>query len=195
MKRATLVSGAALLACALGACGTTPPSRFYALEPLPEAAHPGADTGGLSVNVGPVIIAEGLDRAQMVTRLGPNQLDLHEYERWSEPLDENILRVLAENLSVVLGTQRIGTIPDSETHESSWLVTVNVLTFEVGTDGNATLAARWRLYRPGEDAPSATHKSVLVAPLPSKDGAGIAAAMSSNLAALARDIAKALQGG
>src|SRR5262245_967225 len=192
MQRATIVS---LLACALGACGTTPPSRFYALEPMPEAAHPGADAGALSVNVGPVVVAEGLDRAEMVTRLGPNQLDLREYERWAEPLDENILRVLAENLSVVLGSQRIGTIPDSETHEASWLVTVNVLAFEAGTDGKATLAARWRLYKPGETAPSTTRKSVLVAPLPSQDGAGIAAAMSSNLAALARDIAAALQGG
>jgi uncharacterized lipoprotein YmbA len=192
MQRATIVS---LLACALGACGTTPPSRFYALEPMPEAAQPGADTGALSVNVGPVVVAEGLDRAQMVTRLGPNQLDLREYERWAEPLDENILRVLAENLSVVLKSQRIGTIPDSETHESSWLVTVNVLTFEAGTDGQATLAARWRLYKPGELAPSTTRKSVLVAPMPSRDGAGLAAAMSSNLAALARDIAAALQGG
>ncbi len=114
-----LGTGVGILVCvlSLGGCGTTRPSRFYALEPLPEAAQSVADTGGPSVNVGPVVISEGLDRPQMITRLGANELAIHEYDRWSEPLAGNVARVLTEDLSVLLGSQSIGTVPDSETHE------------------------------------------------------------------------------
>ena len=196
MNRPTLVTRSALLACGLllAACGTTPPARFYSLEPLPAAAGAATDAGGLPVNVGPVIMSQGLDRPQMLTRLGPNELALHDYERWAEPLAENIARVLTEDLSVVLGSQRVGNVPDSPTPEPSLRVTLQLLTFEAGADGNATLVARWRIYKPAEALPFATRRSEFVTPLATRDGAGIAAAMSANLASLAHDIAAALPG-
>lgn len=197
MHRATFGTGSLLLAggLLLAGCGTTPPSRFYSLEPVPGALRPATDAGGPSVNVGPVVISQGLDCAQMITRLGPNEVAVNEYERWLEPLADNIARVLSEDLSVLLGSQRIGMVPDAQTHEKSWTVSIQVLIFEAGADGNATLVARWRIYKPGEAVPSTTRKSALVAPMASRDGAGIASAMSANVAALAQDIAAALQGG
>ena len=39
-----------------------------------------------------------LDRPQIARRLGPNQLDYAEYDRWAGPLDEMIRRVLAVDL-------------------------------------------------------------------------------------------------
>ena len=60
------VLAAALLGCApIG--GTTPPSRFYLLTSL-EAPPP--RTNGPGLGVGPVRIAEYLDRPQIVTRRG-----------------------------------------------------------------------------------------------------------------------------
>src|SRR5262245_41765004 len=134
---------------ALGACGSTPPSRFYTLEAVAAADAPAKDAGGIAVDVGPVMLARGLDRAQVVPRIGPNEVELHDYSRWAEPLEDNVTRVLAENLSVALGTQRVGTIPGSETREPSWRVTVDVLRFESGADGKSLLVARWRLFKPG----------------------------------------------
>jgi hypothetical protein len=181
-----------LLALLPTGCGTTPPSRFYALEALPEAARPAADAGGLAIDIGPIVLSDGLDRPQMITRLGPHELALHDYSRWAEPLGDNIARVLAENLAVLAHTERVGIAPEAETHEPSWRVTAQLLRCEGAVDGSSLLVVRWRLYGPGESTPSTTRKSSFSTPLPTPDAAGIAAALSADLADLAREIAKAL---
>ena len=178
-------------ALALSACGSTPPSRFYTLEAVPAALKPAADAGGLAIDVGPVVLAEGLDRAQMVTRVGPNEVELHEYSRWAEHLEDNVARVLAEDLAVALGTERVGLLPGFETREESWRVSVNVLRLESGEDGQSLLVARWRLFKPGASAPALTRKSAFATPLATTDAAGMAAALSADLDALAREIAAA----
>jgi uncharacterized lipoprotein YmbA len=196
MQRSTLLALALAAGLpALCACGSTPPSRFYTLEAVPAADAPATEAGTIAVDVGPVEIAAGLDRAQMVTRIGPHEVELHDYSRWAEPLDDNVTRVLAEDLAVALGTQRIGTVPGTETREPSWRVTVSVLRFESGADGKSLLVARWRLFKPGAGEPSLTRKSVYSTPLPSPDASGIAAALSADLDALAREIAAALKQG
>ena len=192
MQRPALVLlSLAASALALTACGTTPPSRFYTLVAVPAALKPAADAGGVAVDVGPVVLAEGLDRAQMVTRVGPYEVELHEFSRWAEPLEDNVARVLAEDLAVALGTQRIGVLPGSETREESWRVSVNVLRLEASADGQSLLVARWRLFKPGASAPALTRKSAFSTPLPSHDAAGMAAALSTDVDALAREIAAA----
>ena len=44
-------------------------------------------------------------------RVAQNRFDLSENDRWAEPLDENLTRVLAKNLSVLLRTDRIVVYP------------------------------------------------------------------------------------
>ena len=193
MQRSALVMlTLAASSLALSACGSTPPSRFYTLEAVPAALEPAADAGRLAVDVGPVVLAEGLDRSQMVTRVGPNEVELHEYSRWAEHLEDNVARVLAEDLSVALGTQRVGTLPGAETREESWHVSVLVLRLESGTDGQSLLVARWRLFKPGVSTPALTRKSAFSTTLPARDAGGMAAALSADLDALAREIAAAL---
>ena len=192
MQRPALVFvSLAASALALFACGTTPPSRFYTLEAVPAALQPANDAGGLAVDVGPIELANGLDRAQMVTRVGPYEVELHEFSRWAEHLEDNVARVLAEDLSVALGTQRVGVLPGSETREESWRVSVNVLRLESGPDGKSLLVARWRLFKPGASAPALTHKSVFSTTLATHDASGMAAALSTDLDALAKEIAAA----
>jgi len=190
--RLALVAAALL---ALGACGSTPPARFYSLEAVPAALAPASDAGALAVDVGPVVLSKGLDRAQMVTRLGPNEVALHDYSRWADPLEDNVARVLAEDLSVALGSQRVGLVPGIETREDSWRVTVQVLRFEAGADGRSLLVARWRLFKPGALTPHVTRKSASSTALPTDDAAGIASALSTDLDALAREIAAELLAG
>jgi uncharacterized protein len=208
---ATAAPLAPLLALALLAaagCGSTPSARFYVLEALPaaaqapatgaEAARAAATAGSqaaLVVDVGPVILAQGLDRPQMLTRRGPHEVALRDYERWAEPLDGNIARVLAENLAVLTGSESIGQVPDAETQQDGCRVTLHVLRCEAGADGQSLLVVRWRLFAPGAHEPSLTRRSVFAAPLPTPDAAGMAAALSGSLADLAREIAAALPAG
>jgi len=189
MQRPLCLSLAAAALSMLCACGSTPPARFYSLEAVPESLAPAADAGGLAVDVGPIMLSNGLDRPQMVTRLGPNEVALHDYSRWAERLEDNVARVLSEDLSVALDSQRVGTVPGFETREDSWRVTVQLLRFEAGADGRSLLVARWRLFKPGAMTPHVTRKSTSSTALPTDDASGIAAALSTDLDALAREIA------
>ncbi len=177
--------GACLCACvlALVGCGTTPPSRFYSLEPLPEAVRSAGDTGGLSVNVGPVMIPEGLDRPQMITRLGPNELSIHDYDRWSEAAGgEHRPGAHRGSLGAARAARRSAPCRTPRRASRAGASPSNCCVSRPARTSNATLVARWRLCRPGEDVPFTTRKSALVAPLPAHDGAAIAAAMSANVA-------------
>jgi uncharacterized lipoprotein YmbA len=103
-------------ACALGlfvvilsGCASSPPSKFYQLGALNgqavetrNASHQGSEV----VSVGPLRIPDYLDRPQIVTRSGNNELKLAEFDRWAGSIENDIIRVLAEDISAQLPADR-----------------------------------------------------------------------------------------
>jgi uncharacterized protein len=68
----------------LTGCASTPPSRFYTLSAMPKVLPvnlPADLPGDFSLGVGPVNIPQYLDREQIVTRVGENELVLAEFDR------------------------------------------------------------------------------------------------------------------
>lgn len=189
MRRATRVV-LLLLAAALPGCRATPERvRWFLLEPQGEAAAPAVDAP--AVNVGPVVLAAGLDRPQIVRRLGDNEVGFEDDARWGEPLASGIARVLAEDLARVLGTERVGLVPELESPEEGWRVVLHVLRFEVHDD-EAVAEVRWRLVPAGERTPEVTRRLIATSPI---RGAGLESAvlsLSLCLQAVADDIAEAL---
>ena len=101
------VPACALLILCTAGCANSPPSDFFILTPVAGGAASAAAAPGiepLSLGVGPVKIPEYLNRAQIVTRPGPNRLDVNEFNRWGGSLAPNISSVIAQNLAVLLGT-------------------------------------------------------------------------------------------
>src|SRR5512145_1644163 len=89
--------GAPLL---LGGCASQP-SRFYLLSAMPDniTASPAmSNQQAPTIGVGPITLPRYVDRPQIVTRTGPYEIKLAEFDRWAEGLDANFSRVLAENL-------------------------------------------------------------------------------------------------
>ena len=102
MKSRMLLS-CALLSVVLSAillpgCGSTRPTEFYLLTPLPAAVEAEKD---LTIGVGPLTLVDYLDRPQIVTREKANKVLLNEFHQWAEPLKDNLLRILAMNLSAL----------------------------------------------------------------------------------------------
>ena len=75
--------------------------------------------------------------------VGRNRFDLSENDRWAEPLDENLTHVLAQNLSVLLGSDRIIAYPWPIDQKPHYRVEIQVLRFESNSAGEAQLTARW----------------------------------------------------
>ena len=130
----------------LGACADTP-SRFYLLNTLTasETVLATAAARGPVIGVGPVTVPKYLDRPQIVTRVGRNQLALGEFDRWAEPLQDNIFRVLAQNLMRLIPTDQILLHPWPRSATLDYQVSVEVLQFDGWFGGESTLLARWSI--------------------------------------------------
>jgi uncharacterized lipoprotein YmbA len=140
--------GGALAALALlmllGGCASTP-SSFYTLTPIPQAAAGTGNItdGGIAVGLGPVVFPQFLDRPQIVTRDGTNQLAVDEFHRWGGTVHDDFLRVWGENLAYLLGTSRIALFPSESRMSLDFRVPAEVVAFEGSATGDAVLKVRW----------------------------------------------------
>ncbi|MDH3240373.1 MAG: PqiC family protein [Alphaproteobacteria bacterium] len=184
-------------ALALGACAAqTQPSRFYVLEPLgTDARMAGPDpAAGPRLAIGPVKLPKHLGRTQMVVHRSGNRIDLLEFDRWGEELDENMTRVLTENLSLLVPTDRIAGYPWDRNIPIDYQVTVDVARLAVQTDRRVALIARWRIFDYRKRTLLVSGKSVASETAPGQGSDGVAAALSTGLAKVSRDIAAAVRG-
>ncbi len=131
--------------------GSTPPAQFYLLEPISEGA---SSASGIStkpmIALGPVRIPRYIDRPQIVTASGKNAYQLNEFNRWAESLDDNISRVLAQNLSRLAPVDVVLANASNRARQAQLRVSVNILEFHVNPQGQAGLNAQWQIFH-GED--------------------------------------------
>ena len=190
MRRlAAIAAGCALAALATGC--STPASHFYTLSHVaPPAAAPVASE--LSVVVGPVSIPASVDMPQMVVNTGPNEVSLDEFNRWASPLQNNIARVVAEDLVALLGTPYVSLFQASLNAPADYRVAIEVQTFESTLGVAATLNAAWIVRRTRDGKTQAGRTSVRE-PVPEKTYDALAAAHSRAIARMSQDIAEALR--
>ena len=177
----------------LSGCIRSMPPKFYLLHPMQEAAAGKQSAQSLSIGVGPVHMPEYLDRPQIVTRVSPGEVRLAEFERWAEPLKGNFSRVLGENLSQLLATDRIAIFPWTGTPHIDYRVIVEVTRFD-GAPGTAVqLDSRWSLIQEKDQKTLTEKKSAITIPADGQDFNGLVAAQSNAVANLSREIAAAIK--
>jgi uncharacterized lipoprotein YmbA len=187
------MSHALLAVVALVAWGcTTPASRFYTLSAAPSPV-PAATASEISVAVGPVVVPVAVDRPQIVVTVNGNQVRLDEFNRWASPLANNIARVVAENLTAMLGTPRVTLwLQTVSTASLDYRTAIEVQRFDSAPGEAATLDAVWVVSR-NEDGRSRTGRTTAREAMPDKSYDALAAAHSRAVARLSRDIADAVQ--
>ena len=132
------LAGLGMLLC-LAACGSSPPNQYYRLMPH---ADPTTARQQPSLGVGPIKIPDYLRRSGIVYSGGGNQLIITELQRWAEPLDEGIKRVLAINLARQLQTDNLRLFPWQLDDMPDY--TVEVVVLELDTRANqAVLVTDW----------------------------------------------------
>ena len=177
----------------LGACAGTP-SHFYVLNTLSasETMPATAAAQGPVIGVGPITLPKYLDRPQIVTRVGRNQLALGEFDRWAEPLQDNVARVLAEHLARLVPTDQILLHPWPRSATLDYQVSVEVLQFDGWLGGESTLLARWSILD-GAEHELFNRMVHLHAPTGGQDYDAMVVAMNQMLETLSRDIATGIQ--
>ena len=182
-----------LVLLVLGGCGSTPPTRFYVLPTLTDAPPPTSKgKRDLTIGVGPVTLPPYLDRPQIVTRASRAKLDLAEFDQWAASLQDSVARVLAENLSLLIPTDRVVLHPWPRTTAIDYQVIVEVTQFDRTLGGEVVLVARWSITAANEQE-LMMRKARLSAPAGGQDYEATVTAMSRALEALSRDIAATIQ--
>ena len=182
---------AALLAVALlSGCGTSPNATFYTLGAI-EAPAPGEAKAAYTVAIGAVTVPEMLERPQIVTRSGANQVTINEFERWAGPLKSEIARTIAENLTKLLGGASVFTYPQSASVNADYRVLVDVQRFDSTPGEAATIEVLWQV-RPAKGEPK-NGRSVAREAVQGKDYDALVAAHNRALATVSSEIAAAIR--
>ncbi len=177
-----------LFACLLAA-GCAGGKAFYMLTP----DGPAPSGGGRGIGVGPVSLAEYIDRPNLVIQESENSLSVADDHRWAGDLSNAVARVTASNLGRRLNTGNVRVYPWLRDDEINQQVTVDIRQLHGGSDGYAVIEAAYRVYSlPGRNL-KASRTFTDREPL-EKDGyQPLVAAQSRLLAKLADSIAASMR--
>jgi len=182
----------AALLLGLSACGSSPAVRFYTLTSLQEEksspAIEMAERQGI-IAVGPVEIADYLDRPQIVRRDGATSVTLLEVDRWAGSLQADVARVLLDNLAVLLGPGGYVVLPWETTPLPDGRIQVSVTRFEGTDQDTVVLDALWTLNGKEKGDILAAGNTVIVETAGGGGAGGMVEAMNRALAELSRRIA------
>jgi uncharacterized protein len=189
MCRLVSIAAVFALAALAGSCSSSPPSHFYTLT---ATTTPATTSSNLSVAVGPVSVPAVVDRPQIVIATGPNQVGLDEFNRWASPLQNNISRVVADNLVALLGTPRVTLVPQTLSADADYRAAIEVQNFESAPGEAAMLDAVWTVRR-AKDGKTETGRTTTRETVQEKSYNALAAAHSRAVARLSQDIADAVR--
>jgi len=192
--RFTVITLGAVLIFAAG-CARTKPAKFYTLNPLDVAniaSRAEEMDSGVALGIGPISFPDYLDRPQIATRNSRNALAFAEFNRWAGSLKEDFSRVLAENISMLLATDRISLFPWKSATPIDYRITANVIRFEGQTAGNVTLKARWSVLDSSGEIVLAMKMSSFTESVGGGNYEALVAAQSRALESLSREIAEAI---
>ncbi len=152
-RQVAIIFLAVILAGCLG--GPSPPTNFYMLSPLSQTqAGPTAATAESRIRIGlvTVVIPEYLNRNEIVVNLDNTIYQLAEFDKWAEPLSDNLTRVLEENLNNLLQTDSINVFLASESSILfDYRLEVDVLRLDGNLGDQVTLVAQWALLEAEQD--------------------------------------------
>lgn len=174
----------------LDGCGRSPQTTFYALTPLvADATIP--KSAGPSIAIASVTLPELVDRPQLVVPDGGTRIAILESQRWAEPLKSAIPRLLAENISRLMNSDRVSAYPQHAAINADYRLFVDIQRFEL-TGRTAVVDALWEI-RSAKGAQPVTGRSKLLEPISTTDYEAVVAGYSRALATLSRDIAQSLR--
>jgi uncharacterized protein len=189
MRHLTALVPVSILVALAAGCSASPASRYYTLSAAP---GPAGTPSNSSVVVGPVSVPAVVDRPQIVVSTGPNQVRLDEFNRWASPLQNDIARVVADNLVLMLGTPRVTLSTQTLSADADYRAAIDVQNFQSMPAEAATLDAVWTVRRT-KDGKAETGRTTAREAVQEKGYDALAAAHSRAVARMSQDIAAAVR--
>jgi len=123
--------------------GDPQPQHYYLLTAM--EGNTDANSKQLQLVIDQITFPSYLDRPQIVTRTPDNQLEISSTERWGEPLQDNLLRVLKENLKRRNNGLAISDFPWQSATKNAYLLKISINQFDGILDRETRVDIRWSL--------------------------------------------------
>ncbi|HEX4192964.1 MAG TPA: PqiC family protein [Stellaceae bacterium] len=179
----------------LAACGSSPKTQFYTLDPVsPLAATQAVPTPvatSVPVQVASVHIPPALDRQEIVRETAPHQLDISDQNRWGGSLDNMVQRVLTQDLAQRLPPSGV-VLPQEPAPARHDAIVVDILQFDEDAGGAVVFDGSWSLTASDSDKPLSSRHVRLSAHAASSSYSDQVAAMSKIVGELSDNIARDL---
>ena len=132
-----------VLALGTVGCSVAPPTHFYQLQqPVADLA---SRDNNVTVLLGPLKIADYLQRENVVQREADGSLSLSQQARWAGSLQDDMGQFLLRQISAQLGSSRISLYPDRVGIEAQAQIVLSISRVDSGVNQSAVLEAQWRL--------------------------------------------------
>ena len=179
-----------------GCRSSTPPVEFYTLSPLTSVSEADKVAGlrdNIAVGVGPLQIPNIIDRPQIVTRIGPNKINVDEFHRWAGSVYEDFLRVVTMNLATLLPSSLVVAFPWEDYFDPDYRIYMEVQQFDGRLGQYAQLVITWTITTQEARKILLVRKSLIREPVQGEDYDAFVAAKSRILATLSRQIAQGIK--
>jgi len=174
----------------LAGCGRSPQTTFYTLTPLvAEATAP--KVPGPSIAIASVTLPELVDRPQLVVPAAGTRVTILETQRWAEPLKSALPRLLADNISRLMNSDRVSAYPQHAANSAEYRLFVDIQRFELA-GSTVVVDALWEI-RSAKGAKPVTGRSKLVEPVGSADYEAVVAGYSRAVATLSKEMVQSLR--
>ena len=124
-------------------CSIAPPATFYQLQQ--STSETASRDNNITVLLGPLRVADYLQRENVLQREADGSLSLSQQARWAGSLQDDIGQLLLRQVSAQLGSSRIALYPDRVGIEAQAQVVLSISRLDSGVQQPAVLEAQWRL--------------------------------------------------
>ena len=130
-----------LLGCSYSA------QQFYMLEaPVAVTPMPNSNLAKTTqIGLGPIHMPDYLNRPQMVIAVGEHQYRFDDKNRWAEHLEQNVSRVLTQQLAGLLGVEQVLRYPWSQRQLIDYQIVLDILSFHHTAGKGVELKAQWQI--------------------------------------------------
>lgn len=174
----------------------SPVPRFYMTSSIArdQVAEKLDITPGVIIAVGPITIPEYQDRPQIVTKNKNGTLVFAQFDRWGEPLDSGLARLITDGLAAMLPAASLQVFPCDFAIPLDYQVILDIVQLDSELDKNMLLAAQWTIIDAKNRRMLLTKRSWFTEPINPHDYFGLTKALGAACFSLSREIAEILAG-
>ncbi|MDD5155765.1 MAG: PqiC family protein [Candidatus Omnitrophica bacterium] len=194
MKKLMIYAIFAFMSAGCISVSGSPNPRFYMLSSVDrDKASPVLNIPASTIiEIGPVTIPPYLDRPQMVTQDKNKMVTFAEFDRWGEPLDSGLERLLVENLTLMLPGASLQMFPSNFAIPLNYQVIISVVQLEGDLSKDLLFITQWSIIDSQNRKMVLTKRSQFTCPIKPHNYSGLAGALSAACVSLSSEIAENL---